>query len=68
MFNALKGYRTLLLNLGAALLAIVDYLANAGGLLASVFASPERAALATIVLGSLNVALRMVTTSPVGKQ
>lgn len=68
MFKMLKGYRTVLLNLAAVLLAVVDYLDNDHDLLAIAFGSPERAAIAAIVLGTTNVALRFITTTPVGRK
>ena len=59
--NALKGYRTLLLN-------FVTFIVLAGGALTGQVENPETLRIIAIVVTLANVGLRMLTTGPVGKQ
>lgn len=64
----MKGYRTILLNLGLLLLAVTDYFVASGTLLGTLLDNPKHAALAVAAVNVLNIALRFVTTGPVGKK
>jgi hypothetical protein len=62
--TAFKGWRTLAANALIILAGVLAYLQTAG--LASVL--PPKYAWLPIVLGALNVALRLITTGPVGSK
>jgi hypothetical protein len=55
----MKGWRTLIVNVAAAILPITDLLANNGGVLG------PAGGVAVAVLGGLNIFLRMLTTTPI---
>ena len=59
-----KGWRTLAANGVVVLVGVLAYLQTAG--LASVL--PAKYAWVPIALGALNVALRLITTGPVGSK
>ena len=62
--TAFKGWRTLAANALVILAGVLAYLQTAG--LGAVL--PPKYAWVPIVLGALNVALRLVTTGPVGSK
>ena len=64
----LKGYRTVLVNLALALVAVTDYFVASGSIIGALFDSPRQAALAVAGVNVLNILLRFVTTGPVGKE
>lgn len=61
----MKGSRTILFNLLALALALLDLFVNDGSVLSSLFSKPEHAVAALAVLKIANVVLRFVTTTPV---
>ena len=63
--EAAKGYKTMVVNGAAAVLPLVDLIANNGGLITAV--TGGNAAVAISVLGLVNMVLRWVTTTPVFK-
>lgn len=64
----MKGWRTVGLNILLALLAVTDYLVSAAGMLPSVFSDPKQATLIVLGVNMVNVVLRFITTTPVGKR
>lgn len=64
----MKGWRTVVLNALLVLLAVTDYLVSASGILPSVFSDPKQAAAIVVGVNVVNVVLRFVTTTPIGKR
>ena len=63
--EAAKGYKTMVVNGAAAVLPLVDLVANNGDLIMAV--TGGNAAAAISILGLVNMFLRWVTTTPVFK-
>lgn len=62
----MKGYRTVAINGVAAAIPVLDYVVNNGAALAPLF-GPQGAAVFA-ALGLINVGLRTITNTPVGKK
>lgn len=58
----MKGYRTLAIN--GVVIALGALLPWAAGIDWTQYVSPE---VATVIVGALNIGLRLITTTPVGK-
>jgi hypothetical protein len=66
--DKLKGWRTIGVNVVVLLAAITDYLTHDGvPVLRSLFDSPESAAATVAAVNAVNIGLRILTTTPVGK-
>lgn len=63
-----KGFKTLFINSAIVLVPILDYLANNGGLLTSLISNPATATAVVSGIGLVNVVLRTVTTTAVGRK
>lgn len=61
----MKGYKTILLNGIVMLVPLVDMLVNNGALFSALLG--EHTPVALSVLGLLNIGLRWITTTPIGK-
>jgi hypothetical protein len=66
--EAVKGYRTVLVNAALLGVALTDYLIADGQLVGLVVSNPKAAGLIVAAVNLLNIALRFVTTGPVGKK
>ena len=64
----MKGYRTIFANLIPLVALLTDYLAGNSEFVKMVAHNPERAVLAVGFINVLNIILRAVTTTPVGKK
>lgn len=64
----MKGYRTLLANLLVALPLVFDWLLTNGETIKVLFSDPKHAAIAVLAINVLNIVLRVITTTPVGKK
>lgn len=64
----MKGYRTILANGVLLAMSVGDYLVNNGGVVSSLVEDPKSAARTIAVITIVNIALRSVTTGPVGKK
>lgn len=62
----MKGYRTVIVNGLAAAIPVLDYVVNNGAVISPIL-GPQGAAILG-VLGAVNVGLRMITDTPVGKK
>ena len=64
----MKGYRTLVFNLVPMLAVIFDYLILQGDLVKLMITDPTIAALTMCGINCINIALRFMTTTPVGQK
>ena len=63
----MKGYRTILLNLAMLLIPICDYLVTGGTLVSTMIDDPKWATIVVVTINILNIVLRFITTTPIGK-
>lgn len=63
----MKGYRTIVVNAVPLVAALLDYLVNNGQLISAVVDSPKTAASLMLGFNLVNLCLRFVTNTPVGK-
>jgi hypothetical protein len=63
----MKGWRTIFINVGLALIPVLDYVLNNGTILAALIANPVHMTLAIAGINIVNIILRFVTTTPIGK-
>lgn len=61
----MKGYKTVVVNSAVAAIPVIDHVINNGAMLAPLL-GPNGAAVMAI-LGIINVGLRVITDTPVGK-
>jgi hypothetical protein len=64
----MKGFRTLLINIVPLFLTLTDYLVNNGAFVSAIVKNPERAVVVIGMINVLNIILRFMTTTPVGKK
>lgn len=64
----MKGYRTIVANGVLLAMSVGDYLVNNGSIVSSLVEDPKSAARTIAVITIVNIALRAITTGPVGKK
>lgn len=64
----MKGWRTLALNGLLLLVALTDYLAASGALIGQIVGDSRKAGLVVIGLSLLNIVLRFLTSTEVGRK
>ncbi len=64
----MKGWRTVLLNLACMAVLMTDYLLGASGIWPQLLDNPKHATAVVLGINLLNIALRFVTNTPVGKK
>lgn len=66
--QGLRGWRTIAINVGIAMLLVTDYLVAAHGVFPQLLEDPRHATLAVVAVNVINILLRVITTGPVGGQ
>ena len=66
--ETLKGYKTVLFNSAITFGTVTDYFVNNASTVTSLVEDPKKAALAVISVSVVNIWLRYLTSSPMGRR